>query len=102
MKKPKRTQSKPSRTATAAVGRDGKTLPHPSSARVSQDNQADDAPVTALDLPPAELSAAMAPYFAKCEEKLGFLFSKEKAWAVQRSTSLQYPASIVEPRCGHE
>jgi uncharacterized peroxidase-related enzyme len=35
--------------------------------------RADDDPVIALDLKPAELSAAMAPYFAKCEEKLGFV-----------------------------
>ena len=33
----------------------------------------DDQPIIALDLPPAPLSQAMAPYFAKCEEKLGFV-----------------------------
>ena len=30
-------------------------------------------PITALELPPAPLSPAMAAYFAKCEEKLGFV-----------------------------
>ena len=33
----------------------------------------DDQPVIALDLPPAELSPAMARYFDKCKEKLGFV-----------------------------
>jgi uncharacterized peroxidase-related enzyme len=33
----------------------------------------DDAPVIALDLPPAPPSEAMAAYFAKCDEKLGFV-----------------------------
>ena len=42
---------------------------------------ADDAPVTALKLPPAPLSAAMAPYFAKCEEKLGFVPNVLAAYA---------------------
>jgi uncharacterized peroxidase-related enzyme len=34
---------------------------------------ADDDPITALDLPPAPLTPAMQAYFAKCEEKLGFV-----------------------------
>ena len=34
---------------------------------------ADDAPVIALNLPPAKLSPAMAAYFKKCEDKLGFV-----------------------------
>lgn len=42
---------------------------------------ADDAPVTALDLAPAPLSAAMGPYFAKCEEKLGFVPNVLAAYA---------------------
>lgn len=33
----------------------------------------DENAVTALDLPPATLSPGMAAYFAKCEEKLGFV-----------------------------
>ena len=35
--------------------------------------QPDDAPVIALDLPPGALSPAMQAYFAKCQEKLGFV-----------------------------
>lgn len=34
---------------------------------------ADDAPVIALDLPPAPLTPDMESYFRKCEEKLGFV-----------------------------
>jgi uncharacterized peroxidase-related enzyme len=34
---------------------------------------ADDAPVIALNLPPAKLSPAMAAYFKKCEDRLGFV-----------------------------
>ena len=41
----------------------------------------DDQPIIALDLPPAPLSQAMAPYFAKCEEKLGFVPNVLAAYA---------------------
>jgi uncharacterized peroxidase-related enzyme len=41
----------------------------------------DDTPIIALDLPPAPLSDAMAPYFAKCEEKLGFVPNVLAAYA---------------------
>ena len=41
----------------------------------------DDAPIIALDLPPAPLSDAMVPYFAKCEEKLGFVPNVLTAYA---------------------
>ena len=34
---------------------------------------ADDAPVTALNLAPVKLSPAMAAYFKKCQERLGFV-----------------------------
>jgi uncharacterized peroxidase-related enzyme len=34
---------------------------------------ADDAPIVALNLPVAKLSPAMAAYFKKCQEKLGFI-----------------------------
>src|SRR5476649_2297320 len=34
---------------------------------------ADDVPVIALNLEPAKLSPAMAAYFKKCQEKLGFV-----------------------------
>ena len=41
----------------------------------------DDTRITALQLPPAPLSAEMAAYFAKCEEKLGFVPNVLKAYA---------------------
>jgi uncharacterized peroxidase-related enzyme len=41
----------------------------------------DDQPVIALDLPMAELSPAMAAYFKKCEERLGFVPNVLKAYA---------------------
>ncbi len=41
----------------------------------------DDSAVIALNLPPAPLSAEMAAYFAKCEEKLGFVPNVLKAFA---------------------
>jgi uncharacterized peroxidase-related enzyme len=41
----------------------------------------DDGKVIALTLPPAKLSPAMAAYFKKCEEKLGFVPNVLKAYA---------------------
>jgi uncharacterized peroxidase-related enzyme len=41
----------------------------------------DDVAVTALDLEPARLTAAMAAYFKKCEDKLGFVPNVLKAYA---------------------
>ena len=41
----------------------------------------DDTTITALSLPPAPLSADMQAYFAKCEEKLGFVPNVLKAYA---------------------
>ena len=41
----------------------------------------DDTDITALDLAPAPLSPAMEAYFAKCEEKLGFVPNVLKAYA---------------------
>jgi uncharacterized peroxidase-related enzyme len=41
----------------------------------------DDRSITALKLPPAPLSPEMAAYFAKCEEKLGFVPNVLKAYA---------------------
>ena len=54
-----------------------------SSASKTQPNAAvdDDTTITALKLPPAPLSADMAAYFAKCEEKLGFVPNVLKAYA---------------------
>ncbi len=41
----------------------------------------DDTTVTALSLPPVPLSAEMEAYFAKCQEKLGFVPNVLKAYA---------------------
>jgi uncharacterized peroxidase-related enzyme len=41
----------------------------------------DDVRITALALPPGKLSPAMAAYFKKCEEKLGFVPNVLKAFA---------------------
>jgi uncharacterized peroxidase-related enzyme len=41
----------------------------------------DDVTITALNLPPAPLSPDMAAYFAKCEEKLGFVPNVLEAYA---------------------
>ena len=42
---------------------------------------ADDQPVIALKLPPAKLSPAMAAYFKKCQDKLGFVPNVLAAYA---------------------
>ncbi|MBI1202296.1 MAG: peroxidase-related enzyme [Rhodopseudomonas sp.] len=41
----------------------------------------DDLPIVALDLPAAKLSPAMAAYFKKCQEKLGFVPNVLAAYA---------------------
>jgi uncharacterized peroxidase-related enzyme len=41
----------------------------------------DDTEITALDLPPAKLTAAMEAYFRKCQDKLGFVPNVLKAYA---------------------
>ena len=41
----------------------------------------DDAPIIALDLPPGRLSPAMAAYFKKCQDKLGFIPNVLAAYA---------------------
>jgi uncharacterized peroxidase-related enzyme len=43
--------------------------------------ESDDSTVIALKLPPGKLSPEMAAYFAKCEEKLGFVPNVLKAYA---------------------
>jgi len=58
---------------TAAGGHASKTRP----AAVA----GDDTVITALKLPPQQLSPEMAAYFAKCEEKLGFVPNVLQAYA---------------------
>jgi uncharacterized peroxidase-related enzyme len=45
------------------------------------ERQDDDGRVTALDLPEGELSPEMKAYFAKCEEKIGFVPNVLRAYA---------------------
>lgn len=47
----------------------------------SETKAADDAPVVALKLPAAKLSPAMAAYFKKCQDKLGFVPNVLAAYA---------------------
>jgi uncharacterized peroxidase-related enzyme len=63
----KRNGKRPSAAAAAAV--------RPSAAA------GDDTAITALSLPPVPLSDDMKAYFAKCEEKLGFVPNVLKAYA---------------------
>jgi uncharacterized peroxidase-related enzyme len=56
-------------------------LPVPWAGAAGASAAQDDTVVTALDLPAAPLSPAMAAYFAKCEEKLGFVPNVLKAYA---------------------
>lgn len=46
----------------------------------SRSTDGDDSRIVALSLPPAELSASMQAYFAKCDEKLGFVPNVLKAY----------------------
>jgi uncharacterized peroxidase-related enzyme len=54
---------------------------HPAKKARTSATAGDDTAITALNLPPAPLSADMAAYFAKCEEKLGFVPNVLKAYA---------------------
>jgi uncharacterized peroxidase-related enzyme len=59
--------------------RAAKARPRPSAAA------GDDTAITAFALPAAPLSAEMTAYFAKCEEKLGFVPNVLKAYAFDNS-----------------
>ena len=61
--------------------RNTKTVPASRSAKPRAAASAgDDTDIVALNLPPAPLSPEMAAYFAKCEEKLGFVPNVLKAY----------------------
>ena len=49
----------------------------------------DDTTITALKLPPAPLAPDMAAYFAKCEEKLGFVPNVLKAYAFDMAEAIR-------------
>ncbi len=68
MTKPNRTkpgQTKPAKSGSVKPAQTSTPKPAPA--------VADDVPVIALNLPPAKLSPAMAAYFRKCQDKLGFV-----------------------------
>ena len=67
--------AKPVKPAHARKTAKTKAKPQPSSAA------ADDTEIVALALQPAELSDGMRAYFAKCEEKLGFVPNVLQAYA---------------------
>jgi uncharacterized peroxidase-related enzyme len=64
-------------TKTAQKHREPKPVP---AAAPSNAGSRDDIEITALDLPPAPLTPEMKAYFAKCEEKLGFVPNVLKAY----------------------
>lgn len=72
---PRRTA--PSRSATAAPPRQSDAARSPPELSTALD----DTEIVALDLKAAPLSPAMRAYFAKCEEKLGFIPNVLKAYA---------------------
>ena len=60
----------------------------------------DDTAITALDLPPAPLSPEMAAYFAKCEEKLGFVPNVLKAYAFDKAQARGLRRHVQRPDAG--
>jgi uncharacterized peroxidase-related enzyme len=63
----------PAKAALKPAVPQSKTAMMKSANQKAQPAAADDAPVIALNLPPAKLSPAMAAYFKKCQDKLGFV-----------------------------
>ena len=63
------------KSSSKAVARKIAPKPRPAA------TEGDDMGITALALPPEPLSAEMAAYFKKCEEKLGFVPNVLKAYA---------------------
>jgi hypothetical protein len=51
--------------------------------------------ITALDLPPAEFTPAMAAYFDKCREKLGFVPNVLAAYAHDMAKLEAFAASTT-------
>jgi uncharacterized peroxidase-related enzyme len=66
-------KSAPAKAAAKPAGKPVALKPVPAAA--------DDQPVIALKLPPAKLSPAMAAYFKKCQDKLGFVPNVLAAYA---------------------
>lgn len=70
-------QEKPAKDRLAKDKPARKPAPPPADSIVAND----DTKIIALDLPPAAMSEAMRAYFAKCDEKLGFVPNVLKAYA---------------------
>ena len=75
--------------AAARKSSTGKAAAKPTVSVAAQD----DTKIIALDLNPAELSEAMKAYFAKCDEKLGFVPNVLKAYGFD-STKLEAFAAM--------
>ena len=58
---------------------------------------ADDAPAIALNLPPAKLTPAMAAYFKKCQDKLGFVPNVLLAYAFDMAKASKSLKAAVKP-----
>lgn len=61
---------------------------------LAPEKQDPDGRVMALSLPDAELSEEMQAYFAKCDEKIGFVPNVLRAYAPTRTTT---PSSKPSP-----
>ena len=74
---------KPAAGKPAASGTPFKAAAKPAArgAAKPETKSADDAPVIALNLPAAKLSPAMAAYFRKCQDRLGFVPNVLAAYA---------------------
>jgi len=68
-----------------------KPLPAPANSRPKA-AAGDDTEITALDLPPGPLSAEMEAYFAKCQDKLGFIPNVLKAYAFDNAKLAAFAA----------
>ena len=64
---------KPARKNSERANHKAKPAAGPRPVPASDQAARDDVEITALDLPPAPPTPAMAAYFVKCEEKLGFV-----------------------------
>jgi uncharacterized peroxidase-related enzyme len=71
----------PGARARSSSQRDKAKTPGPTTATDRKADDGDDRIVVALSLPETDLNETMASYFAKCEEKLGFVPNVLRAYA---------------------
>jgi uncharacterized peroxidase-related enzyme len=79
--RPKRAAARPASRTKAQKAARPPAKGRPVTGNSAGSAAADDVEITALDLKAAPLSPAMQAYFAKCEEKLGFVPNVLKAYA---------------------